>query len=169
VPEHIGWYLIPFALGNAFGPFLLGRLFDTLGRRRMIALTYGLSGLLLLVSAWLFARGWLTATTQTICWSVTFFVASAAASSAYLTVSEIFPIQMRALAIAVFYAIGTGVGGLAAPALFGKLIATGSALSLAAGYAFAAVLLVAAALIAWRYGIDAERRSLEEINEPVLD
>jgi len=133
----------------------------------MIAITYGLTAVLLLISAWLFARGWLTATTQTLAWSVIFFVASAAASSAYLTVSEIFPIEMRAFAIAVFYAFGTAVGGLAAPALFGALIASGSATHLAAGYAFGAALLAAAALVAWRYGVDAERRSLEEINPPV--
>jgi MFS family permease len=168
-PEHIGWYLVPFAIGNALGPFVLGRLFDSFGRRRMISITYGLTAVLLLISAWLFARGLLNATTQTICWSVIFFVASAAASSAYLTVSEIFPIEMRAFAIAIFYAVGTGVGGLGAPALFGALIATGSATHLAWGYAFGALLLAAAAVIAWIYGVDAERRSLEEINQPAVN
>src|SRR5262249_19271749 len=109
--DHVGWYLLPFAAGNFLGPVLLGRLFDTLGRRVMIAFTYGISGLLLVGAGYLFATGTLSATGQTIAWTVIFFFASAAASSAYLTVSETFPLEVRALAIAFFYAIGTGIGG----------------------------------------------------------
>ena len=106
--EHVGWYILPFAAGNVLGPILLGRLFDTIGRRPMIAFTYLMSGLLLALTGWLFAQGMLSAREQTLAWSVIFFFASAAASSAYLTVSETFPLEIRALAIAVFYAVGTG-------------------------------------------------------------
>jgi MFS family permease len=162
-PERVGWYVVPFAAGNALGPLVLGRLFDSIGRRRMIVFTYGTSALLLALSAWLFERGLLDATTQTLAWSGIFFIASAAASSAYLTVSELFPLEMRALAIAVFYAVGTGVGGLAAPALFGRLIESGNRAALAAGYGFGALLLGAAALTAWWLAVDAERRPLEEV------
>ncbi len=108
------------------GPILLGRLFDTVGRRIMIASTYALSGIMLAVTAYLFSQDLLTATTLTVAWMIVFFFASAAASSAYLTVSEIFPLEIRALAIAFFYAIGTGIGGIAGPLLFGMLISTGS-------------------------------------------
>jgi MFS family permease len=166
-PERIGLYLLPFAVGNFLGPLTIGRLFDSIGRRRMIAVTYALSAVLLLVTGWLFARGWLTATTQTIGWSVIFFIASAAASSAYLTVSEVFPLEIRALAIAVFYAVGTGVGGLLAPALFGVLIERGARGEVFAGYAFGALLMLGGALIAWVLGVDAERRGLEEIARPL--
>ena len=112
-------YLLVFALGNAFGPVLIGHLFDTVGRKPMIAGTYALSGVLLAITGWMFNAGMLTAVTQTVAWTVIFFIASSAASSAYLTVSEIFPLEIRALAIALFYAVGTLVGGVGAPALFG--------------------------------------------------
>jgi MFS family permease len=118
-PVKAGYYIFPFALGNVLGPLLIGHLFDTVGRRKMISLTYALSGALLVVTGWLFERGLLTAKTQTMCWTAIFFVASAAASSAYLTVSEIFPLEVRAMAISIFYALGTLVGGVGAPALFG--------------------------------------------------
>jgi MFS family permease len=166
-PERIGWFLLPFALGNFLGPLLLGRLFDTIGRRAMIAFTYAASGILLLVTGMAFARGYLDATTHTMLWSASFFFASAAASSAYLTVSEIFPLELRALAIALFYAIGTGTGGLVAPALFGMLIASGSRIELFYGYALAAALMVVAALTVLRIGVSAERRALEDIAPPL--
>ena len=134
--NHVGWYILPFAAGNFLGPLLLGRLFDTLGRRVMITLTYGVSGVLLALSGYLFSIGALTAQTQTIAWMVIFFFASPAASAAYLTVSETFPLEVRALAIALFYAIGTGIGGVVGPALFGALIDTGSRTSVFAGYLF---------------------------------
>jgi MFS family permease len=165
--DQVGWYILPFAAGNFLGPLFLGRLFDTVGRRVMIATTYALSGLLLAFTAYLFAAGMLTATKQTIAWTVIFFFASAAASSAYLTVSETFPLEVRALAIAFFYAVGTGVGGVAAPWLFGVFIDTGSRLSLSGGYVLGAILMVAAAVIACRFGVDAERKSLETVAAPL--
>jgi len=165
--EHVGWYILPFAAGNVLGPLLLGRLFDTLGRRPMIAFTYAMSGLLLALTGWLFAQGMLDAREQTFAWSVIFFFASAAASSAYLTVSETFPLEIRALAIAVFYAIGTGVGGVVGPLLFGALIDTGSRASLFGGYLLGAVLMVLAAGVMWRWGIAAERKPLEQVARPL--
>src|SRR6202012_4217469 len=116
---RVGLFMLPFALGNFAGPLLLGRLFDTLGRRMMITATYALSGVLMVGVGALFAAGVLDATQQTIAWSGIFFFASAAASSAYLTVGEIFPLEVRAVAIAIFYALGTGLGGVVGPALFG--------------------------------------------------
>jgi MFS family permease len=163
----VGQYIVPFALGNLLGPLILGPLFDSVGRRAMIALTYAVSGALLAVSAWLFWAGWLDATTQTLAWSAIFFVASAAASSAYLTVSETFPLELRAVAIAIFYAIGTGIGGVAGPAIFGALIDTGSRPHLAVGYFAGAALMLLAALVQWRWGVAAERRSLESVCRPL--
>jgi MFS family permease len=165
--NRIGWYILPFAAGNFLGPLLLGRLFDTLGRRMMIMLTYGLSGILLALSGYLFSIDVLSAQHQTIAWMVIFFFASPAASAAYLTVSETFPIEVRALAIALFYAIGTGIGGVAGPALFGVLIDTGSRNSVFGGYLFGAALMVAAAAIAWRYAVAAERQPLESVARPL--
>jgi MFS family permease len=165
--NQVGWYILPFAAGNFLGPLLLGRLFDTLGRRVMITLTYGVSGALLALSGYLFAIGVLSAEGQTIAWMVIFFFASPAASSAYLTVSETFPLEVRALAIALFYAVGTGIGGVAGPALFGALIDTGSRGSVFAGYLLGAGLMIAAAVIAWRYAIPAERRALESVARPL--
>jgi MFS family permease len=165
--NQIGWYILPFAAGNFLGPLLLGRLFDTLGRRAMITFTYGVSGVLLALSGYLFSIGVLTAQTQTIAWMVIFFFASPAASAAYLTVSETFPLEVRALAIALFYAVGTGIGGVAGPALFGALVDTGSRNSVFAGYLFGSSLMIAAAVIAWRYAIAAERRPLESVARPL--
>ncbi len=165
--EHIGWYLLPFAAGNFLGPLFLGRLFDVVGRRPMIAFTYVASGVLLAVSGALFAQGLLTATQQTLAWTVVFFFASAAASSAYLTVSETFPLEIRALAIACFYAVGTGIGGVAGPWLFGALIDTGSRVSVFGGYLLGAVLMVAAGVIAALYCVRAERRPLEQVARPL--
>jgi MFS family permease len=165
--NQIGWYILPFAAGNFLGPVLLGRLFDTLGRRVMIALTYGVSGVLLALSGYLFSIGVMSAQAQTIAWMVIFFFASPAASAAYLTVSETFPLEVRALAIALFYAVGTGIGGVVGPALFGALIDTGSRNSVFAGYLFGSALMVAAAVIAWRYCIAAERRALESVARPL--
>ncbi len=165
--DQVGWYILPFAAGNFLGPLLLGRLFDTLGRRIMIAFTYGISGVLLALSGYLFSIGVLSAQTQTIAWMVIFFFASPAASAAYLTVSETFPLEVRALAIALFYAIGTGVGGVVGPMLFGALIDTGSRDSVFAGYLLGSGLMIAAAAIGWRYGIAAERRPLESVARPL--
>ncbi|HZP09461.1 MFS transporter [Methyloceanibacter sp.] len=164
---QVGWYLLPFAAGNVLGPLVLGRLFDTIGRRVMIATTFALSGVLLALTGALFAAGVLSAAAQTVAWTVIFFFASAAASSAYLTVSETFPLEIRALAIAFFYAVGTAIGGVGAPWLFGVLIDTGSRLSLFGGYLLGASLMAGAALIAFRYGVDAERKPLEAVALPL--
>jgi MFS family permease len=164
---QVGWYLLPFAIGNFLGPLLLGRLFDTVGRRPMIGTTYALSGLLLALTGALFAAGVLSASWQTALWTIIFFFASAAASSAYLTVSETFPLEIRALANAFFYAVGTGIGGMGAPWLFGALIDTGSRVSLFGGYLFGAALMLAAALIAFRFGTAAERKPLEAVATPL--
>jgi MFS family permease len=165
--DDVGWYLLPFAAGNFLGPVLLGRLFDTVGRRVMIATTYALSGALLAGAGYLFAIGVLSAAGQTIAWMVIFFFASAAASSAYLTVSETFPLEVRALAIALFYAIGTAIGGVVGPVLFGALIDTGSRWSVFGGYLLGALLMIAAAAIAARWGIAAERKPLESVCRPL--
>jgi MFS family permease len=165
--DQVGWYILPFAAGNFLGPLLLGRLFDTLGRRAMITITYGVSGILLAGSGYLFAIGVLSAQTQTIAWMVIFFFASPAASAAYLTVSETFPLEVRALAIALFYAVGTGIGGVVGPALFGVLIDTGSRNSVFAGYLLGSALMIGAAAVAWRYAIAAERRTLESVARPL--
>ncbi len=167
LPERVGLYLLPFALGNFLGPLLLGRLYDTVGRRMMIGSTYALSGALLLVIGALFLGGVLTAVSQTLLWSLTFFVASAAASSAYLTVSEVFPVEMRALAIAFFYAGGTAVGGALAPYFFGRLIETGERIQVFLGYVIGGTLMMAAGIIAFVFGVDAERKPLEEVAEPL--
>jgi MFS family permease len=168
VPEaQVGYYIFPFALGNFLGPLLLGRLFDTVGRRFMIAATYSVAGAGLLATGYAFSQEWLTPVTQALSWSLIFFVASAAASSAYLTVSEIFPLEMRAIAISLFYAAGTAVGGFIGPPLYGAMIESGSRSALFGAYAFAAVLMVVAALVTLLLGVDAERRPLEEVCAPL--
>jgi MFS family permease len=165
--DRVGWYILPFAAGNFLGPVLLGRLFDTVGRKIMIGLTYAVSGVLLAGVGFLFSKNLLSAETLTVAWMVIFFFASAAASCAYLTVSETFPLEIRALAIAFFYAVGTGIGGAGGPWLLGALIDTGSRASVAAGYLLGAVLMVIAAFVEWRWGVAAERRPLEEISRPL--
>jgi MFS family permease len=165
--QKVGFHLFPFAIGNFIGPLALGHWFDTIGRKQMISITYGLSGILLAISGWLFQQGLLTAATQAICWTVIFFVASAAASSAYLTVSEIFPLEIRGLAIAVFYACGTLVGGVAAPYIFGLLIQTGSRTALLWGYLAGAAFMIGAAAVEAMIGIKAEQKELEEITAPL--
>ncbi|MBB2190506.1 MFS transporter [Gluconacetobacter azotocaptans] len=163
----VGLYILPLAVGNFLGPLALGKWFDTLGRRRMIVLTYSLAGILMFVVSVLFAAGMLDARLQTTLWVVIFFFASAAASAAYLTASEIFPLEIRALTIALFYALGTLFGGVAAPFLFGWLIGRGSLLSLATGYGAAALLMLIAAAVTARWGVDAEGQSLERIAPPL--
>ncbi|HET8552947.1 MAG TPA: MFS transporter [Gammaproteobacteria bacterium] len=166
-PTAVGLYLLPFAMGNFLGPLVLGPFFDTLGRKPMITATYIGSALLLAATGALFAHGLLSATMQTAAWSVIFFFASAAASAAYLTVSEVFPLEIRALSIAMFYALGTAAGGLLAPWLFGALIGTGSRIAVFGGYLFAAVLMIAAAGFELWLGVPAERRSLEAVAAPL--
>jgi MFS family permease len=165
--EDVGWYVFPFALGNILGPLLLGPLFDKVGRKPMIAATYIISGLLLAISGALFAKGLFDAREQTIAWMVVFLFASAAASAAYLTVSEIFPVEIRALAIAAFYAVGTAIGGIAAPAVFGALIAPGKHEPVLFGYLLGASLMIIAGIVEALFGVAAEGKSLENIAQPL--
>jgi MFS family permease len=164
--DRTGVYVLVMAAANFLGPLLLGSLFDSVGRRRMIAATYALSGSLIIVTLPLFLRHDLTAATQTAVWAATFFFASAAASAGYLTVSEIFPLEMRALAIALFYALGTAIGGMGAPALFGRLLESGMT-PLACGYVVGAALMLLAAGTEWWLGVDSERKSLEDVTSPL--
>jgi MFS family permease len=163
----VGWYILPFAAGNVLGPLLLGRLFDTVGRKIMIASTYAVSGALLAATAYLFSRNVLSAEQLTMAWMAVFFFASAAASSAYLTVSEIFPLELRALAIAFFYAIGTAIGGIIGPSLFGMLIETGSRGSVATGYWIGAAMMIGGAVVQACWGVAAERKPLETVSRPL--
>lgn len=165
--DDIGWYLLPFAAGNVLGPLLLGRLFDTLGRRIMLTFTYVISGLLLAGAGYLFARDLLSVTTLTAAWMIIFFFASAAASAAYLTVSETFPLEIRALAIAFFYAIGTAMGGVVSPWVFSRLIETHSRFNVFVGYLVGAGLMILAGLIAARWAVAAERKPLEAVARPL--
>jgi MFS family permease len=162
-----GYYFAVIAVGNLFGPLLLGRLFDTVGRKPMIAGTYILSGLLLFGTAYLFDNGSLNATTMTACWVAVLFFASAGASSAYLTVSEVFPMETRALAIAFFYAIGTAAGGISGPLLFSALVSTGKVSDTVLAFSIGAALMVLAGLVELVLGVKAERRSLEDIAQPL--
>jgi MFS family permease len=165
--QAIGWYMLPFALGNFLGPLVLGPLFDTIGRKTMIAFTYAVSGVSLAVVGFLFREGLLDAVQLTVGWSVVFFFASAAASSAYLTVSESFPLEARALAIAFFYAVGTGIGGVASPWLFGVLVGSGERGAVLLGYLFGAALMLGAAIVELAIGVNAERRPLEHVARPL--
>ncbi|WP_426139787.1 MFS transporter [Pseudomonas sp. DWP3-1-2] len=165
--EQVGWYVLPLALGNFCGPLLLGRLFDVIGRRVMISLTYGISGVLLAICGWLFAQGILDVTQQAVAWMVIFFFASAAASSAYLTVAETFPLEIRALAIAVFYAFGTGLGGIIGPTLFGYLIQTHDRSNVLIGYLIGAGLMMIAGIVQGIWGVAAERKPLEHVARPL--
>ncbi len=163
---QVGWYIAAFAVGNFLGPLLLGRFFDSFGRKPMIAGTYILSGVLLAVTAILFNNGTLTAGTQTIAWCVIFFFASAGASAAYLTVSEIFPMETRAMAISFFYAVGTAIGGISGPLLFGKLIESGES-SVMWGYLLGAALMVGAGVVEIFLGVEAAQKQLEDIAKPL--
>jgi MFS family permease len=166
-PASVGYYLLPFAVGNFLGPLLLGRLFDTVGRKPMIAGTYILSGVLLIITGVLFKNGTLNATTQTVAWCVIFFFASAGASAAYLTVSEIFPMETRAMAIAFFYATGTIVGGFGGPLLFGALIQSGDPGQIFIGYVVGAVVMIVGGVIQALMGVEAAGRDLEDIAPPL--
>ncbi len=165
--QNLPLQLLPFALGSFLGPVILGPLFDKVGRKPMIIATYGLAGLGLAAVSIPFAHGSLSARAMTICFTLIFFVASSAASAAYLTVSEIFPLEIRAFAIAIFYALGTLVGGVGAPLLFGVLIATNSKANVAWGYGLGASLLLFAALCEAKIGIEAAGKSLEDISKPI--
>jgi len=165
--SSIGWFILPFAAGTFLGPLLLGHFFDSIGRKPMIALTYGLAGVLLCLTGWMFAEGMLTATTQTVAWTVIFFFASAGASAAYLTVGESFPLEIRAVTISLFYAFGTLLGGVGGPALFGALIDTGERSQILWGYLLGGGLMIIAAVVELFLGVAAERRSLEDVAPPL--
>ena len=165
--DRTGVYVLCMALANLMGPLLLGHFFDTVGRKTMISATYAFSAVAIVATELLFLHGHLTATTQTLLWGVAFFSASAAASAGYLTVSEIFPLEMRALAIALFYALGTAIGGAAAPALFGALLETGRREPLFWGYLGGAALMLGAAVVELVLGVASEQRSLEDITTPL--
>lgn len=165
--DKVGLYILPFAIGNFLGPLLLGPLFDSWGRKTMIALTYALAGVLLAATGAMFHYGWLTAATQTAMWSVVFFFASAAASAAYLTVGECFPLEVRALTIALFYALGTLLGGVGGPWLFGVLIEAGGRDDILKGYLLGAVLMLVAAIVETRLGVQAECKPLEDVAPPL--
>ncbi len=164
---NVGLYLLPFTLSNFLGAAVLARFFDTVGRRPMITATYGLSGVLMIVAAWLFRANALTALSQTLAWAAIFFLASAGASAAYLTVSEAFPLEIRARAIALFYSLGTAAGGVLAPALFAVLIASGSRTDVFWGYLLAATLMLLGAAVELVWGFAAEGRSLEALATPL--
>jgi MFS family permease len=160
-------HLLPFAIASFLGPLTLGKLFDRIGRKPMITATYAGAGLLLLGTVFPFAHGTLAARGLGISFTVVFFVASSAASAAYLTVSEIFPLEIRAFAIAIFYALGTLTGGVGAPILFGFLIKTGSRPAVAGGYALGGTLMLAAAVCEYFIGVEAAGKSLESISKPL--
>ncbi len=163
----IGWYLLPFAVGNFLGPLMLGRLFDKVGRRVMIASTYAIAGIGLTIIGYLFQQDTVSATGLTVGWSVIFFFASAGASAAYLTVSEIFPMETRAMAIAFFYACATGVGGITGPWLYGHNIASGNRTTVFYGYLLGAGLMLLGALAEVFLGVDAEGEALEDVAVPI--
>ena len=165
--DRTGVYVLCMALANLMGPLLLGHFFDTVGRKTMTSATYAFSAVAIVATELLFLHGRLTATTQTLLWGVAFFSASAAASAGYLTVSEIFPLEMRALAIALFYAVGTAIGGAAAPALFGALLETGRREPLFWGYLGGAALMLGAAVVELVLGVASEQRSLEDVTTPL--
>ncbi len=165
--REVGWFILPFAIGNFLGPLVLGPLFDTVGRKVMIAGTYAASGVLIIAVGYLFKAGVFNAAEQTAAWSLIFFFASAGASAAYLTVGESFPLEARALTIGLFYAFGTAIGGVAGPAVFGMLIDTGSRDKILWGYALGGGLMLIAALTEMILGVAAERRSLEDVAPPM--
>ena len=164
-PGRVGLYIVPFAVGNFLGPLMLGRFFDSVGRKPMLALTYGFSGALLALTGYLFWQGHLTALTQTLAWCLIFFFASAGGSAAYLTVSELFPLEIRATAIAIFFVFAQGISALG-PWLFGHLIA-GSARDVFYGDLLGGGVMVIGSIVALRFAVSAERQPLEQIAPPL--
>jgi MFS family permease len=162
----VPYFLLPFAVGNVLGPWILGRFFDTIGRVAMISGCYFISGALLAATGYLFYLDILSAVTQTILWVIVFF-ASAAASAGYLTVSEVFPMEIRAMAIALFYSIATAIGGISGPVIFGQLIGTGNATNLFIAYLVGAAFMIFAAVVELLLGVRAEGQSLENVATPL--
>jgi Major Facilitator Superfamily len=167
VKTNPGYYFAVIAVGNLIGPLVLARFFDSIGRRPMIAGTYIISGALLLGTAYLFHQGSLNATTMTACWCVVLFFASAGASSAYLTVSEAFPMETRAMAIAFFYALGTAAGGISGPLIFSSLVSTGKVSDTVVAFSIGATLMILGGVAELFLGVRAERQSLESIAQPL--
>lgn len=165
--QYVGLYIIPFAAGNFLGALILGRFFDTIGRKPMIIATYTISSVLLIVTGILFITGSLNAITQAVCWSIVFFFSSAGASAAYLTIAEIFPLEIRAIAISFFFSIGTAGGGLLGPILFGALIETQNRVNIFYGYLVGAIFMLCGAVSEYFWGVKAERLSLEQIAAPI--
>lgn len=166
-PAQSALYFFPFAIGNLLGPLLLGPLFDTVGRRRMITGCYGFAGIVLAVSAWLFDADAIGPATHTAFWCVAFFFASAGASAGYLTVSEIFPLEVRGQAISYFFAVAQVFGAIG-PVFYGWLIGDGTDRTpMFWGYLIATAIMLLGALVAWVWGVDAEGKSLEEIAPPL--
>jgi MFS family permease len=165
--QRVGWYLLVFAVGNLAGPLVLGRLFDTVGRRPMIAGTYLVAAVGTAFVGWTFTQAHFTALGLTLALGAVFFFASAGASAGYLTVSEVFPLEIRANAIAFFYAIGSGLGGIVGPILFGALIQTGQRSDLFIGYAIGGALMLVGGVLEIVLGVDAEERSLEDVATPL--
>ena len=162
-----GYYYVVIAIGNLLGPLALGRFFDTVGRKPMIAGTYITSGILLFITAWLFDQGSLSAVTMTACWTVVLFFASAGASSAYLTVSEVFPMETRAMAIAFFFAVGTALGGITGPLIFAKLTSSGNVTDTVTAFVIGAAVMTLAGVVAALFAVDAEQKGLEQIAAPL--
>jgi len=165
--KYIGLYIIPFAIANLLGAFLLGSLFDSIGRIPMISITYALSGILLIVTGLLFMLNILNDKTQTVCWTIVFFFASAGSSASFVTIGEIFPLEIRALAIAFFNSLGTAGGGFVAPIIFGNLIESGDAKNIFYGYAVGGGLMLIGAFTELILGVKAERQSLENVATPI--
>jgi len=166
-PTDTGYYFFAFAAGNLAGPLTLGHLFDTIGRKKMISGTYIIAGLLLIGTAILFKNGSLNATTQTICWAVVFFFASAGASAGYLTASEVFPLEVRAQSIAVFFAIAQLFGAFGSH-WYGHLIGTGhDRNTLFVGYLVGAIAMILGGLAAIFFGVNAEGKALEDVATPL--
>jgi MFS family permease len=166
-PTHTAYYFFAFAAGNLLGPLTIGRLFDTIGRKQMISGTYILSGVLLVISAILFRAGVLDATTQTLAWAVIFFFASAGASAGYLTASEVFPLEVRAQAIAVFFAIAQIFGAFGSH-WYGHLIGDGTNRNtLFVGYLVGAIAMIVGGVVTIFFGVRAEGKSLEDVAKPL--
>ncbi len=166
--ENVGYFMLPFAAGNFLGPLLLGRFFDTIGRRTMITFTYSLAGVLTIALGYAFTQNWLGVVGMTVGWVVVFFFASAGSSAGYLTVSETFPLEIRAMAIAFFYAIATAAGGIVGPWLFGTLIGDGNSRdAVFLGYAVGGGLMLIGAVTEVIWGVAAEQRGLEDIAMPL--
>jgi MFS family permease len=167
--EAVGLFLIPLSVASFLGPLVLGKYFDSWSRRRMIALTFALSGILLIITAVNFITNYLSFVFQQFLWFITFFVASPAASSAHLTISEIFPIEMRSQAMAIFFSIGLGIGGVISPFLYGNFVQTDNKSTIFFSYILAGIIMIFTSIFGYLYGVDSENKSLEQISKNIND